>query len=147
MANGSPFAATVLVQDPTAVNTPQVVSLAIVVRPKAHIAVAPTPLIFVTVAPISGPFAPIPTQALTITNGGLPGSNLDYQVTKLTGNSPWLVAYTPVSGSIPGGLTQNVTVVVQPAQGTAPGVYQESLRISGYSDNFYVDVPVQLTVS
>lgn len=147
LATNSPYAATVIVQDPTAVNTPQVVSLAITVRPKAHIAVSPVTLGFLVTAPLSGPFPPIPTQTIVLTNSGLPGSNLDFQVAKLLGNSSWLVAYSPITGNVAGGLTQNVTVVVQPSQGTGQGVYYETLRISGYSDNFYIDVPVTLTVS
>jgi hypothetical protein len=147
LASDSPIAATIIVQDAQASNSPQVVSLVLVVRPKAHISSTPTALSFFGVAPIAGPFAPIPTQILTVQNSGPAGSNLDFQVVKLLNNSPWLVAYSPISGSLPGGGAQNVTIVVQPPEGTSPGVYQETLRISGYSDNFYIDVPVTLTIS
>lgn len=147
LAANSPYAATVVVQDSTAVNTPQVVSLAIVVRPKAHIVASPTSLSFYATKPLSGPFAPIPTQTLTVANSGLPGSNLDFQVARIIGGSPWLVGYNPVTGSVAGGSSQAVTVIVQPPESYGTGIYTETLRISGYSDNSYVDVPVTLTIS
>lgn len=146
LASASPYAATVVVQDATASNTPQVVSLVLVVRPKAHISVSPTSRTFTVVAPISGPFDPVPSQTLTLTNSGLAASNLDFQVCKLINNSPWLVSYIPVSGSLTGQTSTTITLGVIPV-GLSVGVYQETLRISGYSDNLYVDVPVTLTVT
>jgi hypothetical protein len=147
LAINSPYAATILVQDPTAVNNPQVVSITLVVRPKAHVAVSPTSQDYHVVAPISGPFPPIPNQAFTVTNSGDGASMLDFQVQKLNGNSPWLIGISPLMGSLAGGASMLVTTIVQPADGTGPGVYYETLRVSGYSDNSYIDVPVTLTVT
>ena len=147
LAVNSPYAATVIVQDPTASNNPQVVSLVLVVRPLAHIVVSPTSLNFVATCPLYGPYPQIPSQAFTLSNTGPTGSNLDFQVVKLINDSPWLSFWNPTDGSLAGGASQLVTVGVQPPFGFHRGCFQEILRVSGYSDNFYVDVPVTLTVT
>ena len=146
LASGSPYAATVLVQDSSAVNTPQTISLVLVVRPKAHIHAAPD-LAFVVTKPTSGPFPTIPGQTFTVTNSGDAGSVLDYQITKLCGNSSWLVSYSPVSGTLASVASAIVSVTVRPPDTLGPGIYTETLRVSGYSDNSYQDVAVTLTVS
>ena len=146
LAASSPYAATVIVQDATAANNPQVLSLAVVVRPKAHIALSAAGMEFVVTSPLTGVFPPIPSQAFTITNDAATASSLTYQVVKLRNASAWLVSYSPISGTLAGGASQSVLLNVLPAIGTAPGVYEEIMRVSGYSDNSYVDFTVLLTV-
>ncbi len=148
LAVDSPLGATVIVQDPSAGNNPQTVALTIVVRPKAHIVLFPETLDFQVIKPISGSFPEIPTQIFTITNTGDSGSLLEYEIQKLIGCSDcWLVSWTPTSGSLVGGDSQDVTVTVVPADNLLPGVYTDTFRVSGYSDNFYQDVVVTLTIT
>jgi hypothetical protein len=146
LATNSPYAATVVVQDPNAVNSPQTVSLAIVVRPLAHIAVNTNTLTFYVTKPLVGPFPPIPAQMFQLTNSGPAGSLLSWQAVKLLGVS-WLVSYNPISDSLVGGASENVTVVVQPDDSMGQGTYTETLRITGYSDNFEQDVVVTLNIT
>ncbi len=146
LAANSPYAATVVVQDPNATNTPQTVSIAIVVRPLAHIQVNTNLLQFYVTKPLVGPFPPIPAQTIGLSNAGLPASLLAWQAVKTLG-VPWLVSYNPVSDNLAGGTSENITVVVQPDDDMMPGTYTETLRISGYSDNFQQDVQVQLIIS
>ncbi len=146
LAVNSPYVTSVLVQDPNAVNTPQTISVTITVRPKAIISLTPASLLFVATRPVSGPFSPVPSQQFTIQNTGPVGSVLGYQVQKLTGQSEWLVSYAPSTGTLAASATQAISVTVQPPEGTLPGVYTETLRVSGYSVNSYQDVTVQLTV-
>lgn len=147
LAVESPYTATVTVQDPTALNTPQTLAVTLVVRPKAHIVVAPQTMDFVVTKPLLGSFPVLPDQVFTITNTGAVSSSLDYQVTRLCGHSSWLASYGPISGTLAGGASQPVTVRVQPPDTLGYGIYTETLRISGYSDNSYQDVLVTLTVS
>ncbi len=146
LATNSPYAATVVVQDPNATNSPQTVSIAIVVRPLAHISVSVTQLTFNVTRPLTGPFPPIPAQMFTLSNSGPVGSLLQWQAVKLFGVQ-WLASYNPISDSLPGGASENVTVVVQPEECMTPGTYTETLRITGYSDNFEQDVQIQLIIS
>jgi hypothetical protein len=146
LATSSPYAATVIVQDPNATNSPQAISLAIVVRPLAHIQVGTNTLTFYVTAPLTGPFPPIPSQQFTLTNAGPPGSLLDWQGVLQYG-CPWIASYNPISDSLVGGASENVTVVVQPLPGMQPGTYTDNLRISGYSDNFEQTVQIQLIIS
>lgn len=145
LATASPYAATVIVQDPNATNSPQTVSLAIVVRPLAHIATNTPILTFYASRPLTGPYPPIPAQSFTLSNTGPSGSLLEYQIQK-TFHSPWLVSYNPVSGDLAGGASQPVTVNVMPDECMVCGTYTETLRISGYSDNFEQDVQIQLII-
>lgn len=148
LAANSPFAETITVQDPNAVNTPQVFSVTINVRPQATIDVSPTSLDFSVTKPISGAFPAIPTQQFSVTNTGPAGSVLDWQVQKLTGLSDdWLKNFTPVSGSLNSGESELVTVSVIPDSGVGLGTFQETLRISGFSTNDSVDLPITLVVS
>lgn len=146
LASSSPYAASVVVQDPNATNSPQTVSLAIVVRPLAHIAVNTNTLTFYANAPLSGPFAPIPAQVVILTNSGTGASLLDWQAVKTYG-VPWLASYNPISDTLAGGLSENITIGLQPDDDMRTGTYTEILRISGYSDNFEQDVLIQLIIS
>lgn len=146
LAVGSPYAASLTVQGANAVNTPQYIPVTVTVRPKATIAVSPTSLTFNVTAPLSGSFPPIPSQQFSLSNTGLTASVLEYQIRKLSGVS-WLVSYSPVYGTVTGGSAQPITVVVAPPTGTTIGTYSEVLRISGYSTNSYLDVPVTLNVT
>lgn len=142
------FNATVLVQDSTAVNNPQNLPVTITVRPKATVSVSPLTLNFSVVKPLTGAFPPIPTQVFTIENTGPVGSVLEFLVQRLTCLSEnWLVSFSPFSGSLNSGQTQNVTVNVAPAQNLTPGTYEETLRVSGYSTNSFVNILVKLVIS
>jgi hypothetical protein len=146
LAVGSPYAAALSVQSNEATNSPQTIPVNVIVRPKATIAPSPVSLQFNVAAPLSGPFPSIPSQQISLANSGPSTSVLDYQIRKLTG-VPWLVSFAPVYGSINGGGTQPITVVVAPSNSMGVGVYTETLRITGYSDNMTVDVPVTLNIS
>jgi hypothetical protein len=148
LAVNSPYAATIVIQDPNALNTPQVVPITIAVRPKAIISAAPLSIEFAAVTPGGGgAFPPIPSQQFIVQNTGPAGSVLEYQVQKLVGQSAWLVSFAPSTGSLVSTATQAVTVVVQPPTGLLPGLYTETLRVSGYSQNSYQDILIQLLVS
>jgi hypothetical protein len=143
---GSPYSASLTVQDANAPNSPQVIPVTVVVRPKAVISVAPTSLTFNVVAPLTGDFPPVPSQQILLTNTGLPTSVLDFQIRKLIG-VPWLVSFAPVYGSVNGGASEPITVVVAPSSNMGPGTYTETLRFTGYSSNLCVDVPVTLNIT
>lgn len=144
----SPYSETVTVQDANAANSPQTLSVTINVRPKAVIDVTPLILPFTVTAPLTGAFPPIPTQQFTVENTGPAGSVLDYQIQRVTGLSDdWLSSFAPVTGTLTSGGTDTITVAVAPIEGLARGTYQETLRISGYSDNSYVEILVQLVIS
>lgn len=148
LAANSPYNETILVQDPNASNNPQVLDVAITVRPKAVIDVSPLALGFTATAPVTGPFDPIPTQQFAIENTGPAGSVLDYQIQRVTGLSDdWLSSFAPVTGTLVSGASNTITVSVAPIEGMARGTYQETLRISGYSDNSYVEILIQLVIS
>lgn len=147
LAADSPYGAAVTLQDPTATNNPQVVVLIVNVRPKAMIVLTPVALTFVAVRPLTGPYPPVPTQTFDLSNTGLPGSVLDYQIQKLINNSPWLVGVNPPMGTLGGGATQAIQVIVQPTTDMMQGTYTETLRVSGYSSNYYQDLTVTLTIS
>ena len=146
LALGSPYSASLSVQSAEAPNSPQSVSVTVTVRPKATISPAPASLTFNVTAPLSGPFPPVPSQQISLSNSGPSQSVLDYQIRKLVG-VPWLVSFAPVYGSVNGGSMQPITVVVAPTQGMLPGTYTETLRITGYSSNMSVDVPVTLNIT
>ena len=146
LASGSPYTAGLTVQSSAASNSPQVIPVAVTVRPKATISPAPTALSFYVGAPFAGDFPPIPSQQLSLFNSGLGSSVLDYQIRRLVG-VPWLASVSPVYGSINGGSMQPITVAVAPPNGMLSGVYTETLRITGYSSNMSVDVVVTLNIS
>lgn len=147
LASDSPFAATVEVQDPTASNNPQVVPITVIVRPKATIALSLPMLTFTVVKPPTGPFPAIPSQTFQIENTGPVDSELAFLIQKLTGCGTWIVGINPFQGTIPGGGIQPVTVTVAPDASLPVGTYTETLRVSGYSSNFYQDILVQLNVT
>lgn len=148
LAANSPYNETVMVQDPNASNNPQTLAVIINVRPKATISVSPLVLSFSVAAPLTGPFPPIPSQQFTVENSGPSGSVLDYQIQRVTGLSDdWLSSFAPVTGTLTSGGTETITVAVAPIEGLAKGTYQETLRVSGYSDNSYVEILVQLVIS
>lgn len=146
LAIGSPYAVVLSVQSNEATNSPQVIPVTLIVRPKATISPSPVSMQFNVAAPSSGPFPPIPSQQLSLSNSGLSASVLDYQIRKLIG-VPWLVSFSPVYGSINGGGMQPIAVVVAPTSDMGVGVYTETLRITGYSSNMTVDVLVTLNIS
>ena len=147
-AINSPIAGTVIIQDPRANNTPQVLPVAIVVRPKAIIDLSAALLEFHVVAPLSGQDYPvIPIQGFQLRNTGPGTSVLDYQIQRLTGCSPWLAAFSPPVGTVSGLLQQFITVLVQPPCNTGRGTFEETLRVSGYSENLHEDILVRLVVS
>jgi len=83
-----------------------------------------------------------------VQNSGPSGSVLDYQIARLTGLSQsWLASFTPVTGTLPASTVQSITVLVEPVEGLMPGIYEETLRISGYSFNDYADVIIRLVVT
>lgn len=146
LASGSPYAVVLTVQSAAAPNSPQNIPVTVTVRPKATIAPSPTSLQFNVAAPLTGAFPPVPSQQISLSNSGPSTSVLDYQIRKLVG-VPWLVSVSPVYGSINGGGVQPITVLVAPPTGMLPGVYTETLRITGYSSNMQQDVTVTLNVS
>lgn len=148
LAVNSPYNETVTVQDSNATNTPQTLAVTITVRPKAEISASPLTLGFSVSKPIVGPFPAIPSQAFTVENTGPAGSILEFQVQRLTNLSDnWLASFAPVSGTLASGGTQTINVSVAPIEGLLPGTYQETLRVSGYSSNSFVDVLVQLVIT
>jgi len=146
LAINSPYSATLTVQSSSATNSPQTVAVNIVVRPLSEITVLPTSLTFNVAKPLTGPYPPIPSQQINLTNSGPPTSVLDYQIRQLVG-STWLTSYSPVYGSLNGGASQPITVTVAPSASLASGSYNETLRFTGYSSNMSVDVPVTLNIT
>jgi hypothetical protein len=146
LALNSPYTAVITVQDPSAVNTPQVLPITIDVLPKAEISASPVELFFNAVKPLSGEFPIIPSQKFMIQNVGPVHSVLEWQVQK-TGCVPWLASFGPVYGSLGSGESEVITVVVAPLTSTLTGSYIETLKITGFSTNQSVDVTLQLTVT
>jgi hypothetical protein len=148
LTSSSPYTETIYIQDSSSLNSPQVLPVTIVVRPKAVITVSPATVIFSASRPLSGPYLAVPTQQFTVQNAGASGSILEYQVVRLTGLSQnWLTSFTPVSGVLGASSTANITVTVTPVEGLMPGTYEETLRVSGYSSNEYADVLIRLVVT
>jgi hypothetical protein len=143
----SPYAASVSVSAVGATNSPQTVPVTIVVRPKATVAVLPIALSFSVVAPVSGPFPAIPSQVFALQNTGPLGSLLTFRIEKLGACSDWLISFLPSSGSVAGGSSQTITVTVAPPEGMLQGTYTETLRVSGYSTNGFVDIPITLVIT
>jgi hypothetical protein len=146
LAIGSPYAVTLTVQGPGATNSPQMIPVNVIVRPKATIMTSSLALTFNVTAPIGGPFPPIPSQQFVLSNSGPSNSVLDYQIRKLTG-VPWVVSFAPVFGSLNGGDSQPITVVVAPQSMMTTGTFTETLRITGYSSNMTQDVTVTLNIT
>ncbi len=147
LATGSPYSQALTATDASASNSPRTFPITITVRPKATISCSSTTINFSAVRPISGPFPSVLPQTFDLQNTGSSGSVLAYQIAKLTGISNWLVSFAPPSGSLAASATQVVTINVAPPEGMLAGVYTETLRVSGYSTNTFVDVLVQLTIT
>lgn len=151
LAVDSPYSGTITIQDASAGNSPQTIPVQVTVLPQATILVTPnpaSPIVFNVAAPLPGtPFPPIPSQQFSLSNAGPAGSQLTYLIQKLIGHSPWLVSFTPFMGNLASTQSQLVTVAVAPPPNTFPGTYNETLRISGFSTNMNLDVPIQLIVS
>jgi len=142
------YNATILAQDDTATNSPQSFPVTITVRPKATISTNVITLTFNVVKPLTGAFPVLPNQVFVITNTGPAGSVLDFLVQRLNcASESWLTGFTPTSGELTSGQTQNVTVQVAPLITLQTGVYQDTLRVSGYSNNSFVDVSVILNIT
>lgn len=147
LSASSPYSVSVSIIDTTATNSPQTLPVTITVRPKATVATTPTTLTFTTTKPLSGDYPAIASQTFAVQNTGPSGSVLEYQIQKLTNLSPWLAGFAPTYGTIASGGSQTITVNVAPAAGTLAGTYEETLRISGYSTNSFVNVLVQLVIN
>ena len=146
LAVNSPYSSTLTLVDTHATNNPIVIPVNIVVVPLATIAMNVIDLNFEVSGNGDGTFPPVPAQTFRIQNTGPAGSSLVYQVQKLIGNSPWLVSFNPTYGTLASTAYQTTSVVVQPTTNMQPGVYEEILRVSGYSSNSYVDLPITFTV-
>jgi hypothetical protein len=142
-----PYHASVTVTDPTATNNPQAIPVTVNVRPKSIIATDVALLTFYAIRPVTGCFPAIPTQEFQLRNDGPLGALLSYQIQKLVGLSDWLAAFSPPVGDIVGQDSLQITVLVQPPTGMAAGTYEETLRISGYSENHQTDVLIRLVVT
>jgi hypothetical protein len=148
LAVDSPYTETITIQDPSAVNNPQVIHVTVNVRPPATIGISPTNLVFVATSPLfPNPYPPVPAQSFTLSNTGPAGSQLSFLIQKLIGNSPWLVSFTPFQGNLASAQSQVVTVAVAPPNNLLPGTYTETLRVSGFSTNMIQDVQVQLVIT
>lgn len=146
LSSASPYASVVTVQDPEATNSPQTFPVTVVVRPKSTIAATPTTITFYVTRNIDGTFPAIPAQSMSVQNVGAAGSLLDFQIQKLINCSDWLVGITPYVGQLASSAVQAVSLFAQPTDLSA-GTYSETLRVSGYSTNSYVDVTVKLIVT
>lgn len=148
LAASSPYSETVTATDANATNSPIVYDVTINVRPKATIALSTALLSFIVSKPLTGSFPAIPPQTFEVENTGSSGSLLDYQIQAFTGLAgDWLSSFAPITGQLASGATQLTTVSVAPVDTLGPGLYEETLRVSGYSTNSYVDLTVQLTIT
>lgn len=148
LSGSSPYNETITVQDANASNSPQTFNVTINVRPKATISLSTPQLNFSVSKPLVGDFPPVPAQAFDIENTGPVDSVLDFQVQRVTGlSNDWLYDFSPSSGTLIAGGTSTVNVTVQPISTLPIGIYTETLRVSGYSTNSFVDLTVQLTIT
>ncbi len=143
----SPYAGTITIQDPAAANNPVILPVTVTVRPKSTVGTSTVLRTFTAVKPLSGPYPSIAPQAFMVTNLGPADSVLEYEVRKLTGMSDWLVGFVPASGTLGSTQSAAVTVSVEPPTNMLAGTYTETLRVSGYSSNSYVDVEIRLVIS
>jgi hypothetical protein len=148
LALGSPYAVALTVQDTDATNSPQVIPITVVVLPKAIITVSTPALVFNVQSPTPGdPYPPVPSQSFTLSNTGPAGSQLQYLIQKLIGCTPWLTAFNPFMGQLASTQSQLITVAVAPDPSMLPGTYQETLVVSGYSQNSTQNVQVTLVIT
>ncbi|MBI2931981.1 MAG: choice-of-anchor D domain-containing protein, partial [Planctomycetes bacterium] len=113
------YAATITVSDPGAINSPQIVSVALSVETLPTIEVAPANLTFN--APVGGP-NPSP-KTFTVANIG--GGTLSWSGTD---DAAWL-SLSPTSGDLVGGASAPVTASVD-VTGLAAGTYTANITIS-----------------
>jgi hypothetical protein len=148
LASDSPYHESVVVQDPSASPTSQTLLVTVNVTPKATIATSTVLLVFNVVRPLSGIYPTVPTQTFNVTNSGPAGSVLSYDIRQLTGLcTNWLRSVLPASDSLDSGVSQVEVVTVQPPDNLLWGTYSETLRVSGYSTNSYVDVEIRLVIT
>lgn len=148
LSGASPYNATITIQDANATNTPLAYAVTINVRPKATITLSTPQLNFSVSKPLVGSFPPVPAQSFNIENTGPSGSLLDYQVQRLTNlSNDWLYDFSPTSGTLASGGIGTINVTVLPIDTMPVGTFTETLRVSGYSTNSFVDLTVQLTIT
>lgn len=148
LSTQSPLAATISVEDANASNSPVIYNVTINIRPKATINLTTAQLNFSVSKPLTGDFPAIPNQTFSVENTGPAGSVLNYQIQALTGlATDWLTGFSPVTEQLASGASQITTVMVAPSNDMGPGTFTETLRVSGYSTNSYVDLVVQLTIT
>lgn len=145
LAVNSPYTGSIAVTA-AATNSPQTMPISIVVRPLALIAVNPQTLTFHVLRNVDGSFSQVPAQALVVTNAGPAGSVLSWQIQPVA-SSPWLVGIAPTSGTLTAGGSESILVSVLPTPNLLQGSYTETVRISGYSSNQYLDIQIVLVVS
>ena len=146
LQSGSPYSGVVNLQDSR--NPPTVIPIIVnvTVLPRPVFSVVPPQISLTYVLSTSTPGVP---QTTTIENVGPVGSQLSFTVAKVNNNSPWLDIAPLSGGPLASGVTSQLTFSVVSAQApSAPGTYQETVRISSpNASNTPVDVVVQLTVS
>lgn len=147
LATASPYAAAVTIQDPAAVNNPIVLPVTVTVRPKATIDTDVALVTFSVTKPLTGAFPAIADLTFDVSNVGPAGSILEFEIQKLLGTSDWLTAFLPADGSLASGDSETITVSVEPPTSMMQGTYSETLRVSGFSSNSYVDVEIRLVIS
>jgi len=146
LATSSPYVSTLTIQSTEATNSPQAIVVNVVVRPKATIGFLPvlpaTNLLFEGELQLDGSYPALPLQTFEVKNTGPIDSELSFQIRSL-GGAPWLAAVSPVNGTLAGGSSVSISVQVSPS-GMLPGTYTETLRVSGYSTNSYLDLTITL---
>ncbi len=147
LATSSPYDASITLVDDAAGNSPQTLPITVNVRPKATVGLSDTDVLFTVARPLSGDFPLVGDQTFDVSNDGPGGSQLAYLIQKLLGTSPWLTGIVPSSGSLASGESDTITLSCLPPASMLTGTYTETLRISGYSTNSYLDVTVTLVIS
>jgi hypothetical protein len=142
---GSPYLGVLNLQDNR--NPPTVIPIvfSISVLPRPIIAAAPSPIGFVWYGSShtgSGPFT------VSVSNSGPANSILNWSALKVQNNSSWLAITPSTGGPLASGGSQDVQLSLVPAcVPYNPGTYTETIRFSSpNASNYYVDVPITLTV-
>lgn len=126
-------------------NAPTTIQVFTTVRPRAILAVS-IPSIQVTIPYLIDTDYPITEVELTVLNNGPATSVLEWKAKKLIDCSPWL-SLDPKSGVLNGsGDSETIVLQFQPPNNILLGSYTETLRVAGYSENFYIDVPITLNI-
>ncbi len=141
----SPYSGIINLQDNRDIPTIIPITITVIVLPKPVIYVLPSSMSFMFTLSTSTPSSP---QILTITNSGLLGSILNYNITKL-GNADWLDATPNIGGPISSGSSSTSTIsLVSGKQPSTPGTYMETIRISSINaSNSPIDVQITLVIS